>query len=328
MKETPTNRLVGRLPDDHDGARKEEQEERLRSAYFAQIPEDFGAEDELEKTTDEKRIIFEANRASNEILRRYELEEFDVPENAVHIMKDSVLDQNQNFGKHTDAVYASSLQGILIRRNATKIAFAHRLAHEMLHLKSYNAMKVDPNRDLPRRSHRSGLWIRSRDGGVFFDTLNEAIVEELAIKCVRKMMDKRIFRDEKNQTDKLIRDYRRTPSPDGHLAENPEVYFAWIESRTNKTITIETLEFSRKEERAVLGKLIDKIRENNPEYKDNESVFRLFARAAVDGNMLPLRIVDKTFGKGTFRKIGELDKDLNKLEEFIKNLEPITSSTQ
>jgi hypothetical protein len=39
------------------------------------------------------------------------------------------------------------------------------------------------------------------------------------------------------------------------------------------------------------------------------------------GNLLTIgKLIDRTFGKGTFRKIGESDSDPKKLREFIGSL--------
>ena len=44
--------------------------------------------------------------------------------------------------------------------------------------------------------------------------------------------------------------------------------------------------------------------------EDKEEVFDLFASAALTGNLLTIgKLIDKTFGLGTFRKIGEMGND-------------------
>ncbi len=45
------------------------------------------------------------------------------------------------------------------------------------------------------------------------------------------------------------------------------------------------------------------------------------------GNILPVgRLVDGTFGRGTLRRIGELDHDTQALEEFVESLDNIAVS--
>jgi hypothetical protein len=39
------------------------------------------------------------------------------------------------------------------------------------------------------------------------------------------------------------------------------------------------------------------------------------------GDILPVgRLIDRTFGRGTLRQIGELDSDIDKQEKFVKSL--------
>ena len=85
-------------------------------------------------------------------------------------------------------------------------------------------------------------------------------------------------------------------------------------------LTIQCLTY--KSERRILNTLIDKILEKNPDkFQDKEEVFEVFAKGMITGNILPVgRLVERTFGKGTLRKIGELDQDLRAQEEFVNSL--------
>jgi hypothetical protein len=69
--------------------------------------------------------------------------------------------------------------------------------------------------------------------------------------------------------------------------------------------------------------LLDKLYEKNTDqFSNREEVFNVFAKAMLTGNILPLgRLVDGTFGRGTLRKIGELDHDVQALEEFVESLD-------
>lgn len=96
---------------------------------------------------------------------------------------------------------------------------------------------------------------------------------------------------------------------------------------------------SYKQERGILNTLIDKIFNKNQEkFKEREDVFEIFAKAMLTGNILPIgRLIDETFGRGTFKKYGDLDKrkrrdekkneegdfgrdTVNAQEEFVKSL--------
>jgi hypothetical protein len=72
----------------------------------------------------------------------------------------------------------------------------------------------------------------------------------------------------------------------------------------------------------MLNTLIDKLFDRNKDkFFDREEVFDVFARAAMTGRMVPLgRLVDTTFGAGTFRLIGESDSDIQKQIALVDSL--------
>ena len=49
--------------------------------------------------------------------------------------------------------------------------------------------------------------------------------------------------------------------------------------------------------------------ENKDKFDSYEDLFKLFSAAMFKGDLLPIaRLIEDTFGKGTFRKIGESSK--------------------
>lgn len=82
------------------------------------------------------------------------------------------------------------------------------------------------------------------------------------------------------------------------------------------------LKFTKRRERDILDALLERLYERNPEqFTDKQAVFEVFAQGMMTGNLLPIgRLVDSTFGRGTLRRIGELDDDLDAQEEFVKSL--------
>jgi hypothetical protein len=68
--------------------------------------------------------------------------------------------------------------------------------------------------------------------------------------------------------------------------------------------------------------LIDKILERNSEkFQDREEIFEIFAKGMMTGNILPVgRLIERTFGNGTLRRIGELDQDIQAQKEFVNSL--------
>jgi len=71
----------------------------------------------------------------------------------------------------------------------------------------------------------------------------------------------------------------------------------------------------------LLDVLSNKLFEKNQDKFQSESeVKEIFRKSRFTGDLLELgRLIDKTFGKGTFRKIGEINDD-KQARKFIKNL--------
>jgi len=70
---------------------------------------------------------------------------------------------------------------------------------------------------------------------------------------------------------------------------------------------------SRQSEVSRLNEIMDKIlMYNSKEFKSKEEVFRIFAESYFSGNLMKIgRLMDKTFGKGTFRHYAETGDYLN-----------------
>ena len=76
----------------------------------------------------------------------------------------------------------------------------------------------------------------------------------------------------------------------------------------------EEMTFTRQEEFDDLNKLVDELWEKNRDsYDDREEILRLFIEAGVTGKLLKVaRLIEKTFGKGSFRELAE--KDVREIE--------------
>lgn len=170
-----------------------------------------------------------------------------------------------------------------------------------------------------------GLVIHTRDGKkLYFANLNEAVTEEITKRVVTKLLDNPLFTEEARQTREVITMYPEAVTGSGEPLFDDDVFYAKeVESEKSlggEELTIQCLTY--KSERRILNTLIDKILEKNPDkFQDKEEVFEVFAKGMITGNILPVgRLVERTFGKGTLRKIGELDQDLRAQEEFVNSL--------
>lgn len=178
-----------------------------------------------------------------------------------------------------------------------RMAFAVCAVHEMIHMQSFQSVTVfedspdgeishgddlesDPPFDMKMR--RNGLVIRGRDEIVYFNYLNEAIVEELTIRFVKQYASK---------------------------FPNVEVDFDdWLDLEKDQSIE-EDDGFAYRMPRKILNDMIDKIhRKQEIKRFSHEDIFKLFSRAALNGSLWSAaRLIEDTFGKGAFREVGRIN---------------------
>lgn len=153
---------------------------------------------------------------------------------------------------------------------------------------------------------------------LYFRWLNEAITEELAIRMTNEIIDappswfkelaERIQAGRKILMEKQKHIYGEDPSE--ILPAKPDV-------KSGSRIFIWTKELPYKNDRNLLWKMIDKIAESNMAEEDieggdkdaeREKIFDQFATAMFNGNLLPIgRQMEKTFGRGSLKRLGEED---------------------
>jgi len=286
---------------------------------------------EREKTPEEVRIISLANDLTNETIKKYGLKDFDIPAKNIHIIEERWLS-----GK-ASGIYNPTVQVVMMRDFRSKLAILYHSLHEMLHFKSYNAQQLllstEKNLKVPEiENYRVGIVVISRDGRKgYFNNLNEAITEEMTKRIILSVLEHPLVLDETIQTREILPQLEGRTSDNGMPLTNEDTLYAKIEKFTEQdkesglwktTISARTNGLAYFDERRILNKLMDKILEKNSEqFKDREEVFEVFAKAMITGNILPMgRLIDGTFGRGTLRKIGELDADIEGQEKFVESL--------
>lgn len=250
-------------------------------------------EHELPKTPEDVAVINLANEATNTLRRKFGSTEFDIPPENVLIVKEEHWDWGEG-GKN--ACFYPAEQFVATPYYGQNFTFARKMFHEMLHFKSFGSLKIlEGGQEMVE--DRRGLRIRTRKGKEYFSSLNEAITEELTKQFIIDLIKKKnpLFRTE-------------------------------IEALEKKDIEPEAIEEQMVsgygEQREILNLLVDKVFQRNREqFKDRQEVFDEFVKALFSSNLLSIgKLVDKTFGKGTFRKIGKLDRNSDIQLKFIQSL--------
>lgn len=310
---TSLERVVGQLTEEKKAQIIEEHEEVFEQQKFSEL-----FAHEVVKSPETTSIISLANDLTNRILARYGKEEFNIPTENIHIIK-----RKEWKNRRGDARFNPRFQDIAMSEPYTKIDLLKKVVHETLHFKGHHA--VQKKLGSPGLTeYRVGFTVKSRDGErEFFRNIDEAVIEELTKEAVMQVREQPPFDKETRRTQSVLRTDSGARRSDGTPLFNEDTYMAYVR-RVNEdgSAEIRAGEFTYTDERRVLKKLIAKLRERNPGvFANDREVFDLFAQGVVTGNILPIgRLTDKTFGVGTFRRIGEMDNDVRVQEMFIDAL--------
>lgn len=313
------DRIVGAIPE----AEKEQVLEKYAERFDDQSI--LGLEKkEREKTPEELQIISLANSLTNKVLKKYDLDVFDVPPENVHIMKEGEWPK----GDTAIAKFSIRHQAVYSREQISSIALLHKTVHELLHFKSYNSMQVPMGGTKDRvEAYRVGLTVAGREGKEhFFRALNEAITEELAKRIILSLRDLHhpLFAKEFRETKETMAKATNAVSDSGRPLFSEDTFYVqegeseqlsfWQSAmgrvsgkKERKRILTESFGYTF--ERSILHSLTKKLFEKNKDrFKNSDEVLELFTKAMMTGNLLEIgRLVDNSFEKGTFRKLGELD---------------------
>jgi hypothetical protein len=322
-RKSSVSRVVGRAPDSVKASllRKHSRNFRKQASFTpVDIIRALIKEREDGKSPEAKEIISLANDVTNLLLRRHGLESFDIPPENVHIMIPSYLGELRDgvlklFGKGRKKRLTGNYQGYFrqmqegievdkkkVETKTPNISLLHATVHEMIHGKSYNVNQTDRDANpidsaIGEDFYRCGLMITTRDRKKqYFQNLNEAVTESETINCIKEILDDPV---NSSRFAKELEKIRQA----GESLDDYNPY---------------------QEQRKILADLILKIRLKNDRSMSSAGVMDIFSKAMMTGNILPLaRLIDKSFGKGTFRKIGELDidtKNTKGLKDFIDSL--------
>ncbi|MFA6256931.1 MAG: hypothetical protein WC646_01330 [Candidatus Paceibacterota bacterium] len=200
------------------------------------------------------------------------------------------------------------------------VATAKILVHELMHANSFQSLTVTAGVEAQKRRFGFSLYDgknAQENQNAFFEFLNEAITEELAKRFCERFLseisvtNEQFSRYRNNRKSAYIFPDITRVDPLQELTSELE----WTEAR-----------YSYYDERMVLVSLIQVIFLKNPQmFRTYEDVFKMFSKAMFTGRLLEVaRLIEKTFGKGAFKKIGELTMESvneNNTEKFIEFLD-------
>ncbi len=314
------DRVVGVLPKDEQLV-VEEMERRFLTQ--SAIPNFL----ERKKTREELDILNLADRATNEVLHHYEKATFSIPPRNIH-----VLDGKDQTDDTALGMYRARWQSVFVRSQQNKLTFFWTVFHEMLHFKSYYAVQAPVQKHGPSlEDYRMGFTAHSRDiRNTYFYNLNEAITEELTRRFAKNFLNQEVLKMAYIESQRRIAKINENAKRDGRPALSDDVYTVLAAGDQDSTsqptredeMAIRKTHFHYEKDRAALNQLCKKLSQRCPkDFPHPEVAFDAFAKAMFDGKLLPLgRVIDKTFGVGAFRRIGETGNDTKELKKIIESL--------
>jgi hypothetical protein len=264
---------------------------------------------EREKTPEEKEVILAILRKLPEFVRKYGGKPVNITEGHIHVLDPNKLGegaQKDREERGISAAHYSSQQFISIFDNKNILELAFRVVHEAIHFDSFQSQEKKPGKKYGTQRRRSGFAVDSYVTGemeTYFHGINEALTEELTKRFADKYFnDIPALKLELEKTRKL-KDLVRQKYPDrSGLADD----IAFVSKESDVLEESRAGYYSYSTERKKTNTYFRTIYEQNSgEYKSQEDVFEVFARAMMTGNLMPAaRLVEETFGPGSFRKLG------------------------
>lgn len=276
-RETGTSKIVGAEPQEEMDILEQE-----KDIFRNQLNKDVVIEDkkfkaselEREKTHEEKDVIYGILEKMPEFIKQYRGTPVELSDSHIHIIDREKLDeetQKKLEEKKIMGYHDHSQQAIFVFSSDNIVQTASTIAHEVIHFNSFISEDVKGDRKLVNRRYGLSVPIKKNIENLYFGEINEAVTEELARRFARK-------------------------------------YFSQIPVLTREVnnVTIENYVSARNK----LNGFMDSLYEDNKDkFSSREEVFNLFAVAVVKGDLLPLaRLVEKTYGKGSFRRLGKIAK--------------------
>ena len=277
---------------------------------------------EYPKSTEQQFLINLADKKTTELMEKCGVSGYKVPEKNFHLLPAQVYEEcrgGQSGDSGTEAFTCHTSQGVFVKADDMRndnLFFGETVFHELLHFKSHFALEAkteeagDEEKRRPRvraSIYRSGSTVYSsmkkdREGELHahFKGLDEAVVSYEERKFAKDtLMNLPMFQREKEWLD----------SPEAELIKDnisrerrvPKEYITWVSKDGKEFRAIsyghitETYDY-----------VLNEIQKEFPDkYPAKDDISREFLKSMFDGKLLGLaRIVEKTFGKGSFRVLG------------------------
>lgn len=300
-------------------------------------------ENERKKTEEELLMVTRATKNLNDLRGKYGLAPVAINPNQVRTITGPITNDGAAL-THLSGGYSSTSENILItdldplaKEGVGRIDL---IQHEVIHAGQYQNFQVHEETDgKALTNYRTGIEVRSRkpdESGEFpfyLTPLNEAITEENARRLTLQLTSDdpelgHVIKEREREFNEFLQFCKENPNhnyPQGVL--EGDVRHSKINPKNGRP---DVNPFSYYHERQAMWKLFDRIHEKNPDAfpgkskKDaREIMFDMVTKASFDGNIMPFgRLMNDTFGLGTFRNYGHL-RTPQEIVSLIDSLEAL-----
>lgn len=316
MEKAPQIRAIGNASVEEKEKAKDNLHDLLFSHFESLKPEEVDELKKLEYPKSETEIacINFANKKTDELMQEAWVAPYDIPVQNFHIIPPELFKKISNSDDASATTYTTQ-QGIIFDARlfrANPVYFGAVAIHEALHLKAHLSLEVNKDEEGVDVTHyRKGVTIQALQkhgyNGEYhqhFEGLHEAIVATQEKKTFGELLELPELSDEKSwlSSEKAQKIRRELAQKKGI----PEDDFIWVGEEKNDWETI-----SYKTQREVLDYVCSEIQKQfSDTYKDTDEVFREFLKSNFTGRLLPIaRLVEKTFGEGSFRLLGNMETE-------------------
>ncbi|MEI6490871.1 MAG: hypothetical protein WCO16_03905, partial [bacterium] len=294
---------------------------------------------EYKKNESVLEIISFANEESNRLMIELGINPIDVPDENVHILPDDVfLDRESHFfakadNKDLEADSDTISQSIYLSAEKMRMKSATEIAviifHEMLHIKGHLSLEVNVKEDGREEmtSYRGGMKIKAlqkdTDEGLYytyFKGMDEALVSSQEKRMLTNLKSHKVFAEDVKWMNSDVAKKLRVDL--AHQEDEPVEEIHWV-SKDGKRFVLGGYEKYRGVFRYVLEQITEQFTDT---YKSPNDVEKEFLKAHFTGHLLGIgKLVEKTFGKGSFRVLGrmrtESETDNFSAKEILEQLQ-------
>lgn len=263
---------------------------------------------ERPKTAEELALIDFANEETNRLRKEIGVTPYDIPRENFHIVPHGFGESGDSAGHVDKQLQRVFLNEKTLQFGSSPLRFGLTAVHELIHLKGHLTIEVSQIGNETYMSEvRHGLVVEPPEkkiqdgkGKHYFSGLEEALAGTFEKKSFQGVLALPLFKEERDWL--MSEDAQKIIERLSKIYNFPkdEVAVVSKDGRVNL--------FAYYEQRQVLDYVCNQIKAEFPdEYQSFDEVLKEFLRAQFTGKLLPVaRLVEKTFGKGGFRLLGEM----------------------